>query len=369
MNKKINTFYFIPSIESHYYNFVPLCKQDIDKNINTSLLIIKDIFPENRNIQNITPLNNQKFYSSTDEAVSFLNEEFSNSSKIVVVGNDSEKRITPLLHKLKDIGYYIVLMQDGWLSHKSILNPVYKKKNFIRKRIHRILVLKSSFFKKHYSNLIGQNSDYFFVYSDIAKQNFIKAGIKEDRIFITGSPRFDELSFDIKDGKKAIVLFLTTYNESKSNYISEIISKVRGSLKKSFVDDYVFIIKPHPSDNNNYVNFINNESIIFKNDIISLFKEYNVIFAFCFNSTVIFELMSKKIPFLQLFIHPFSKNVNYQLDLPYVSDLNELNRCIELSKKFNYTQAGSKYLKNLDADFDSVKTTLFCLKELSYKQS
>lgn len=369
MSNKRKKVFFIPSIETHYDNFIPICTSKLFNMLDPYLLIIEDVFAANRNVERFVDLENQIFFTTYTESLTYLRHEYSESSQLIVVGNDSEKRIMPLIHKVRSLGYKIVLMQDGWLDHSNLLKPVYSRKGlyFSLKRIlHRFLVLNIPFFTKKLSNFIGQNSDYYFVYSEVAKLDFLKAGIPEDRIFITGSPRFDMIS-SLKEGainlKNVIVFFLTVYNDEHDNLINDIIVSIKKVSENKF-PEYVLLIKTHPRDLKDYNSHVDDSTILYRKSINKLFSEYNVSFAFCFNSTVIFELMALEIPFIQLKVKPFSNRKNYHLNLPYIEDINEIAEKINDSKRFNYALHGKELLINLDKGFDSIKTSIFNLENI-----
>jgi len=357
----------IPSIESHYYNFLPLLNNFENNKLIYSMLYIKSVIADNRDFdicsenKFVTVLENRK------DAINFFDRK--GTIKAVVVGNDSEPEMVHILKYFKNNKTKIVLLQDGWLVAKNIKKPIYNHNsisNSIKKQLHRILVSKHSPFKYNFHNFIGQNSDYFFVYSSIAKQEFIKAKVKSSNIFETGSPRFKTFR-TLPLGDQPAVLFFNTYVSGdvvKNKAILKSIDTVVRFSKEIYGNEVQIILKCHPRDNGSaYLNISN--ITIHNGDIVSLITLYKPVFAFCFNSTVIFELMVQNIPFIQLMPHPFSeKDYNYQLNLPYLKNLKSIKKKYIEALNFDYLSNGKELLLDVDCNFNSVAEIHHTLNQL-----
>jgi hypothetical protein len=215
----MNTVLFIPSIESHYYNFLPLLE---DKNLcDAKLLIIEDVIHKNRIFPISKSISNKTVYlKNYYDTIHFINTFRKDRNIISIVGNDSEPEISKILRKFKILKIKRILLQDGWLDSRNILSPIYTSKSkfiIFKKVIHKLIVSHSSPLKKYFHNFIGQNSDYYFVYSEIAQQEFIKAGVLSSQIIITGSPRF-QLFKNVPIGEKKAVIFFSTAEPSDIEY-------------------------------------------------------------------------------------------------------------------------------------------------------
>lgn len=364
--KKI--IYLMPSIESHYCNFLPLLNNFENENLIFKMLYVKSIIAKNRDFN--TNFNENKFIiclENREEALRF----FKSKNEIihsVLVGNDSEPEMVHILKYLKN-KTKIILLQDGWLVEKNIKKPIYNHEsigNTIKKLIHRILVSKYSPLKYHFHNFIGQNSDYFFVYSTLAKKEFIKAKINSNTIYETGSPRFESFR-SLELGLEPAVILFNTYvpgDLEKNTAMLVAIDSVVKFSRDTFGDKVKVVLKCHPKDN--IIKYSKHTNItIHQGDIISLIAKYKPVFAFCYNSTVIFELMVQKIAFIQLIPPPFLKeDANYQLNLPYVENFESIHSKYLEALKFDYANIGKDLLLDIDPKHDSVSEILNVLNQL-----
>lgn len=371
---------FIPTTENHYYNFLPIIKYAIaSKNIvDTTLFYIPSIIPMGREFV-LEKISNPK-EKNLSETIIILDENYINTLKdyllennagLLIVGNDSEPKIASIIRLFKKNNYQIILIQDGWLVADNINNPIYEIEKFytpIKKFIHKILVSKFSPLKYIFHNFIAQNSDYFFVYSEKAKQEFIKAGISPIKIFLTGSPRhsyYKSLTANLEMDK--IVFFSTaSYSNEENDAIIESLKWIISICEISPLGKKKLIIKRHPSEIPERFNSLlaNTNILVYDKDINSLFLEHKPSVAFCFNSTVILELLVLKIPFIQIIPNSFENKANYHYNLPHARSSEELKDLLKIINRINYLKLGADLLLDVDANFDSIETTYKQLKNL-----
>ncbi len=356
----------IPSIESHFSNFLPILLHSNSSAIDFKLLMIDDVIHNNRQFVIPDIISDKVMYFKTSHLAFYYFAKTKQIDCLSVVGNDSEPNISYLLRKFKSIGIKRILLQDGWLVSNNILRPIYAKKNTVlklKKKLHGLLVSKYSPFKSFFHNFIGQNSDYYFVYSEVSKNEFIKAGISCDQIVITGSPRFASLRNFRKGIKKAVVFFSTDVPNEDDYIISlkRIVASVGNFIRYEFGQDIMYIIKPHPRSPLRSIYSYDSNTNVYTSNISSLFDDYDVIFSFCFDSTVILELIILDIPFIQLMIYPFSNNTNFQKSLPYIVSLDDMhNKYISINKP-DIISYGKKLLLDIDPNVSSTQLIIDAL--------
>ena len=309
------------------------------------------------------------------EIEKILNLFFSNFNEgLLFLGNDSGKFTKKIIRIAKTRNFIIVLLQDGWLDNININKPI--KINYStqwRYYIKWMLAHKYSPFKNQMDGFIGQNSNYFFVYSEKAKDEFIKAGICQSKIRITGSPRHSMLTDDRKhrmNPPKNFVYFSTpAINLQDSTSMRNMLFEIIQELKANY-EDFNLIIKNHPSEIFYDFDLSSENNVhIYQGDIEELLKEIEIDFAFSYNSTVILELLVKKIPVIQLL--PKTRSIS---DSGYFSFLSTLESTNELIFAINHVRLKSentnqyyKFLIDLDSCHNSVDTVVSEIKNLIYE--
>jgi len=358
------TVFFLPTIENHFSNFLPLINVLSINDITSKILLVEEAIPNGRQI--IVKKNNDDILFCRKNEISIILSKNKAFKIFLVVGNDSEPKTCEIIRLFRKYNSKIILFQDGWLDSKNINNPIYPTKRFftpLKKQVHKLLTQKWSPVRNYFHNFIGQNSDYFFVYSEVAKLNFIKADIKKEQIFIVGSPRHHILkNTNSLSEKKAKVIFLTVTNSEKElKTVKECIEWIT-----NFYSNELVILKLHPNEDiNNYEELIGPNLILLKVDLIDLITQFNIEMSFCFASTVIFDMLIMNIPIIQLLPIDFSKkHTNYFYDLPSVSNEVDLNYVIKNYEINKVKKNASKYLKDIAPSFNSVDATINTIKIL-----
>jgi hypothetical protein len=353
---------FFPTIESHLDNFEPVMNE---------LSFIKGVDPLMVFVPSLTSrLFKPKLTKSTltivsteiEKIIDRLNEVvFCLEGGVLVVGNDSGINTKRIIREARKNKYRIVLLQDGWLESQNINRPIRYQTPLWKFIVKYIIAGNWSPFKNFVGGFISQNVDYCFVYSKNAREEFIKAKVKKHKIRITGSPRhhvLKENKITTSSSNINFVFFSTLASDEKDH--ESIINSflwVKEMLKCTQKDNYTLWIKCHPREEvSPYVKYVSDKIKIFKKTTPELFKVMEVKFSFCFNSTVILELLMKEIPFLQ--IVPESRKItdaNYIQELPIIHDKKELFEVFEARNiPINY-YLRKKILADLDKSYNSVK--------------
>jgi hypothetical protein len=352
INKRI---FFYPIIASHYSAFRELFYQLNQDQYD--IYIIRE--------STLEDISSKEEKSWKDVQINILtkSELFSlklSPSDVVVVGNDSEPRVVEILDYFHMSSAKSVMMQDGWLMSQNILRPIYRTPNFkmkVRRWVHFVLVRYTSFGKKRFHNFLGQNAKYFFVYSTYSRDQLVKAGVCESKVVVTGSPKHKGLrNIEMPMEPKVWVLFTTiSYEDSDSKAMRDTIlylSQLSGCRQ--------LLVKLHPDEDFAKYRDLNNEKVsIIKSDFNSLFTQYKVEFAFCFASTIVLDMLSMKIPVLQLAPDGMmDRYANYFLDLPLGIHFHEVQSEMEKYAMPEVTRIGEKYLLDLSTQCDSVKNVV-----------
>lgn len=358
-----NSFIFLPTIENHYKAFLPVMRHLVNNGVNAGAFYVHELIADNRHFLSDDNLLITRV--TAQELKDLLKGQFRKT--YIIVGNDSEPKVCALLRKAKCCGIRVILFQDGWLEAKNINNPIYPTHNFstfLKKRLHKALTSKRMPTKRYFHNFIGQNADLFFVYSEVAKQNFIASDIEEHKIFVTGSPRHGTLkkvgqAFLTED---VVVFFSTVAKEPRDfEFIQEGLKWVRSYFPKKKV-----ILKIHPRESRvKYLDFENENLIVEQRDLLDLLKLYTISFSFCFASTVIFDTLILNIPILQL--APFNSNrnaSNYFPELGIATDPSQFQRLMKSYDLESVKLLAEKYLMDINTDFDSVTVSAEILKKL-----
>ncbi len=365
--------YFLPTNESHYLGF-EIIANEINKKMlfeaQPEILILNKKYRSRELYHSKKEFIREITSNNDNEVLSELKNLFNKSKRgVLLVGNDSAKFTKRVIRLAKKNNLIVILLQDGWLASENINKPIKSNYNQFTYYLKWFLSADFNPFKNFFGAHIGQNSDYYFVYSEIAKQEFIKAGLPEDRIRITGSPRHSRLKKLVKKeafkGEK-IFAFLSSppRNEYDREQIIFSFNLIKILLDKLYKDNYIMLVKYHPSEKSDYLNLDNDPRVkIFTSDISSLLG-LSIEFAFTFNSTVNLELVVAKVPFTQLV--PKSRSISnsgYFEDLPIINLIHEfdLKSKIELQKKKNLSNKGQKYI--LDAN-ENIDSTDLIIKEL-----
>lgn len=364
--KRNRTIFFLPTIENHYSNFDPLIKSLKENHFETKLLLIEEVIISNRLFQ-LKEHSEDLIICSIEELDSIIKKRISNQIYLIV-GNDSEPKTCEIIRIFRKKQGKVILYQDGWLRAININKPIYPAVNVltsIKKKLHKFLAKEWMPTKKFVHNFIGQNSDYFFVYSYRAMDEFVKAGTDPERIFIVGSPRHNALRTTLPFGKEVAIVLFSTVTNNEENLLSEV-----KALKwiREFYPNKLLILKLHPNEDIKKYDQIKTSNFILSNSsLIDLIKEYQIEMSFCFASTVIFDMLIVNIPIIQLAPDNFlNTSVNYFTDLPLVRNQEELHYEIT---KFDLSKVqikASKYLKDIDPSFNSTLETIIALKKISF---
>lgn len=357
---------FFPSAESHFDNFLLIHKGLKDRAIPSSFLIIDEAIPNSRKFKVPNDLNTVIYNERT------INDVLSSLpiNSIMFVGNDSEPIICKILYKAKKNKLKIVLLQDGWLDSCNINNPIYYNNTFaykFKKIVHKLLVSKHSPFKSYFHNFIGQNADYFFVYSEIAKNIFIEAGLDKKKIFITGSPRHTLIkNLEKKMERENVIVFFSTV--SYKNKDKETIIKTFKWIINYF-PNHTILIKPHPGESslnfNEFIKDSNNKIRMFSGNIYELIESYKIDMSFCFNSTVIFDMLILGVPVIQLAPdNMLEERSNYHKNLPVATQEDEISTIIDHFDQDIILATGSLYLADINKGFDSVSTIISFINKI-----
>lgn len=359
--------FLLPTIENHFFNFTPLLEPLKSLGLIVKLLIVDSAIPGNRKFNIDDEVRNDCLHIVLSELENLINQ-IGNSKCFLLVGNDSEPVICEIIRKFKSKKHKIILVQDGWLEAQNINNPIYSKERIftnVKKEIHKFLTKPWIPTKKYIHNFIGQNADYFFVYSEIAKNNFIESGVNNENIFITGSPRHALIRESQKglNRTRAVALFSTVTN----NELELAIVKKKIEWIKEIYPHKLLLIKLHPSENDlKYRDLINSSGIeMTRSSIVDIIKNFDIEMSFCFASTVVFDMLILSVPVIQLLMDEFEwKYVNYFHDLPIVMSKGNLKVEIENLNIENLKQIGSRYLIDIDPTKNSVDLTINTINTL-----
>ncbi len=202
-------------------------------------------------------------------------------------------------------------------------------------------------------------ADKMFVWGKESKKWMIKQGLKEENLIITGSPKFDNYynkeninirrEFNIPADKKIILFIAPTNKEGDRDYPKYFLSNIEHTeLYRTIfrtiknMDEFILIIKPHPSES--HANLpkkiletenVNNVIIVDKNfQLKSLLKQSDLIISA--GSTVNLEAMffKKPIIILDFFDKPKSD--------PFIDN----GMCLGLSNKDKLKETILKAFKN-----------------------
>jgi hypothetical protein len=365
-NPPEKSYVFLPGTESHFNSFVPVANELISRGFKGQILQVEEFITNNRKFGNPNAIQIP------------INELIVSVSKwpkdvTIVVGNDSDWQISKILRLARKKGIKVVLMQDGWLDAANIKKPIYNSNGIIisiKKLIHIFLTQNWMPTKAYFHNLIGQNTDYFFVFSDVAKMNFIKAGVKSNKIFVTGSPRHLLLKRELKaesliNGKKAVVIFSTFIQNEYDSKITE--TGISWVLKK--YQDQIIVIKLHPSENfEKYQHLISAKVLVQKCSLKEILSNYDIVLSFCFASTVVFDMLMLDIPILQLAPNGADKvRANYYKDLGIVRNKEELNYLIDNYDLNKTKDLSTNYLIDINPSFNSIEETASTLTKSNNK--
>jgi len=123
-----------------------------------------------------------------------------------------------------------------------------------------------------YNNIDENRSDYLIVWGKRIKENYIKAGLSPDKIFISGHPYYKQIHLDpLKFSFENILVLTKSLNGAqhsdgvilgdRSNLLLYLFS-IERILKRFGVNSVRF--RPHPSENENwYLKFINKDFYVF----------------------------------------------------------------------------------------------------------
>ena len=209
-------------------------------------------------------------YSKSLKIHSKLNGNFKNliTEEFIIQVNNYKSDLTEFVKKYKisalflpqDIGFFEKLAIDVF---KELEIPTF---NFI----HGLPGI--------YNSSDYNRTDYLIVWGESIKNNFIKAGIDQNKIIVNGHPKFNNLvlSQNLKFGLDNILVLTKSLNGSqysesvnigdRSNLIYYLLT-IKSVLKKNGVKNVR--LRPHPSENIDwYYKFIDEE--FFKRDNINI---------------------------------------------------------------------------------------------------
>lgn len=368
------TVVLFPSIESHALCFLPIYNfLEKEKDISVKFLLIDEVIPHSRYFT--IPQEVMQYRIKLSQLNSF--KEQIGKIDLLFVGNDAAPDVFRVIHTLRKSGTQVILLQDGWLDARNIRKPMYLNPNRfspIKSIVHRVLVSKYSPYKFKVYGFIGQHADYFFVYSSVAKQNFIEAGVPSEKVFIVGSPRHATLKNIYKNNiingvgtitkQKEVVVFFSrpSFNESDDKALITALNWISEKYKATDI-----IIKGHPSEKKSRydsVSRVNKNISFFSGSFIELINQYRISMSFCFNSTIVLDMLLLNIPIIQLAPLHMIQKANYQHNLPIVKTQNELDSVISQYNITDNKHVASKYLADIEENFDSVEETVMHLKKL-----
>lgn len=345
---------FLPTIENHLSNFLPVLHSLKQVAIYGTIIKVDEAIIGNRSFE-------LDFNSIEERTIAGLDSwiaSFNKKNKLLVVGNDSEPMVCAIIRKFKKAGIPVVLFQDGWLDARNIRKPIYTESNAftpLKKFLHHVLTSKFLPTKHYFHNFIGQNADYFFVYSSIAKNEFIKAKVNENQIFIVGSPRhlaLRDLISSENPKESAVVLFSTvTGTEEDLQAVMESISWL-----KEVYSTRKIVIKLHPNESKDkYTSICSQQIKVLGSSIADVLHDYNISIAFCFASTVVLDMLILNIPIIQLITPHLKKTyTNYYFELPLASTAEEIKSLDRNYDLKSVQKIASNYLIDVDPDQNSI---------------
>jgi hypothetical protein len=285
---------------------------------------------------------------------------------ILLVGNDSDGPTVKWIEYFRNCGATTVMLQDGWLVSKNILRPIYRTPNLPMKCrwwLHYFLVRYTSFGKKRFHNFLCQNADLFFVYSEYSKNELVRAGVDDERIRITGSPKHQMLALaDQHESAEHWILFTTiSYSEQD---LEDTIKSIEYIL--SLEECAKLLVKLHPDEEKSkYMRLTHPKLEYVDGTFAEVMHRHRISFAFCFASTVVLDLLKMNTPVIQLAINGMERRYsNYFFDLSMVRDLESMEQEIKGYNLLEMKTRGQKYLLDLRDDFDSRREALNIIKQL-----
>ncbi len=209
-----------------------------------------------------------------------------------------ETIITKMTIQKYNISTIVCWSENGF--NEQIVMGVSKKmeKEIILLQHGLYLDSKDSVAQNHFSGVLPNNSDRFFVWGKEFEIYSKNSGIIGDKIKIVGNPGYDKI-FDRKENdiKKEHILIATTSTsnkiedfliKNKENYENSILSICKSLRKRN----KKIIIKIHPFEDEEYLTQIINElnediQIIKKGDIIPLIKKCEVFISIDMSTTML----------------------------------------------------------------------------------
>jgi len=367
--KEIVNIIFFPTIESHIDNFIPVIdeiEEEYSRNFSCQVLYVPSLITRKFSLKGVNNNNKKTVEGKWSEVGKNINVFFSNFNEgLLILGNDSGKFTKKIIRIARKNNFKIILLQDGLLNSDYINKAIRRNYSWsFTYYAKSILAHNYSPFKNYMGGFMGQNSDYFFLYSEEAKEEFIKAGICQSKIRVTGSPRH----FILRDNKKKrknppknFVYFSTpAINSNDSASMRNMLFEIIQQLKSNY-EDFKLIIKNHPRESIEYFNLISENNVqIYQGTIGELLETIEIDVALSYNSTVILELLVKNIPVIQLL--PKTRSItdcSYFNFLKTLESTNKLKSAIDhVILKSESKNRYSKFLADLDTNHNSVKAVV-----------
>jgi hypothetical protein len=191
-----------------------------------------------------------------------------------------------------------------------------------------------------YNNIDDNRADYLIVWGEKIKEQYVKAGVDKNKIFVSGHPYYQKISNEKLRFSLDNILIITKSMNS-SQYGNNVILSDRGNLilylysienvlKKLGVKHVRF--RPHPSENSSwYLKYINKDFFILDRE--NIHKSLN-------NSSLVIG------PTSTVFLESIYNGINYTIYEPSINDMDFIN--FKLVPPFDGSDSKIPLAKNED---------------------
>lgn len=365
---------FLPSVESHKEIFDPVIKalSSHQNNHSIYLLGIKPLVSRNFHLEKnkftFTYLGEKDSQGSNEvaEIKSWIVDTVKDigNGGVLIVGNDAGRKKKIIISFFKSHGFKVVLAQDGWLVSEVINRPAKIYYNLFKRVVLKVLNHRLSPVKFMTNGFLGGQSDYFFVYSQFSKEQFVHSNLPESRVRIVGSPRHNILKLPIEavEEKDDFILILTSMSFKKKH--KKAIKLGVDWVIKNLKDKKV-VIKIHPQEDiRDYEHYMSEHvRVVSKVGLNDLIRKSEKIFLFY--STVMLDLIILRKKFVQLAPNSLDKDiVGYNYSYPIVRRESDLMKVDKNLDSYGNMDLDQYYIKDADHNFNSIREFVHAIREI-----
>ena len=285
---------------------------------------------------------------------------------VLLVGNDSDPPTVKWIQYFRKNGAATIMLQDGWLVSENILRPIYRTPNLylkLRWLVHYTLVRYTGLGRKLFHNFLCQNAQYFFLYSSYSKEQLYRAGVKNQHLYVTGSPKHSYLKEIDHEVEEGVWILFSTITFSVQDF-QDTVDAINVLLNNEHCQK--LLIKLHPDEDASKYADVHHPKLEWMNETFTeVMSKGKVQLAFCFASTVVLDLLMMNIPVIQIAIGGMDRRyTNYFYDLPLMTNSLQLDELISTYNLRATREIGSKYLLDLENEIDSRKNVLNVINQI-----